>query len=117
MAVWAIFRDGNHSLSIGYAVDMGLALTQVTKGRDKQHFHVSMDGRTRVWLLLSLLREPGSPEVLRGQRWAGIYVTGAPAMTSWQAPGSKRKRVEGEIHGELSQTPCNVFPIQPRSLR
>lgn len=76
---------GKHSLSIGYAVDIGLALTQVTKGRADQCFHLSMDGWTRVWLLLGLLRESGSPEVLRGQRWAGIYVTGAPAVTSWQA--------------------------------
>lgn len=77
---------GEHSLSIGYAVDIGLALTQVTKGRADQCFHLSMDEWTTVWLLLGHLRESGSLEVLRGQRWAGIYVTGAPAVTSWQAP-------------------------------
>lgn len=88
----AIFRDGKHSLSTGYGVDMGLALTQVTKGRADQKLS-SKHGWTDqgVWLLLGLLREPGSPEVLGGQRWAGIYVTGAPAVTSSQAPGQQEE--------------------------
>lgn len=46
-----------HALGIWYALGIGPALTQVTKGRADRYLHLPVHGWTAAWLLLGLLKE------------------------------------------------------------